>query len=125
MFFNSEKVKDMVNAMLGRADAGPGHVFVPAWREDWWYAELCAESKTAKGWVNPGGRRNEAWDLLCYAVGMCHSSRINAPKIDWTSPPSWAAEWDENDMVVAGETRPFERRERKARDFKALAEKLA
>lgn len=124
MLLQTDKVKDMVSNMLSRTDPGGGMVEFPAWLPDWWYAEACAETRTAKGWVNPGRSRNEAFDLLVYALALCHSSRVRLPHIDWDNPPSWAAPWDENDMVSANSTFRFESKPKGDIDLRTLAEKL-
>lgn len=124
MFINSNSAKDMTNNILGRTEPG-GMVHFPDWLEDWWYVELTAESKTAKGWINPGKRQNEAWDLLVYCVAFCHSSRINLYKINWSEPPSWAAEWDANDLVSQGINFRFDVQPKGDSSLKSLAEKLA
>lgn len=124
MLINTETAKDMVSNMLERTDPGGGFVEFPAWLPDWWYVELCAETKTAKGWVNPGKSRNEAWDLLVYCMALCHSSRIRLPHIDWSDPPSWASEWDSNDMVSSTPTFRFENHPKGDNNLRSLAEKL-
>ena len=124
MLINTNEAKDMVNNMLGRETPGGGMVHFPDWLPDWWYEELTAESKTGKGWVNTGKRRNEAWDLLCYCMAFCHSSRIRLPKINWDKPPSWAAEWPENDLVEGKFTSRFENHPKGDITIKSLAEKL-
>ena len=124
MMINTTAAKDMVNNMLGRTDPGGGMVFFPEWLPDWWYVELCSETKTAKGWVNPGKSRNEAWDLLVYALALCHSSRIRLHHIDWDNPPSWASEWDDNDMVCLDSTFRFEVQPKGDTDLRKLAEML-
>lgn len=124
MMINVNAAKDLVNNMLGRLEPGGGMVYFPAWLPDWWYVELTAESRTAKGWVNPGNRRNEAFDLLVYCMALCHSSKIRMPFIDWTNPPPWADEWDNNDMVGQGDNFRFEIHPKGDSSLKDLAEKL-
>jgi len=124
MMIQTDHAKDMVNNMLSRTDPGGGMVFFPEWLPDWWYVELCAETKTAKGWVNPGKARNESWDLLIYCMALCHSSKIRLPHIDWDNPPGWAAPWDENDLVSKDQTFRFENHPKSDYDLKSLADKL-
>jgi phage terminase large subunit GpA-like protein len=124
MMINTNAAKDMVNNMLGRTDPGGGMVFFPEWLPDWWYSELCAETKTAKGWVNPGKQRNEAWDLMVYCMALCHSSRIRLQHIDWSNPPGWAQEWDQNDLVFAGPNKGFDIHPKSEYDLSKLAEQL-
>lgn len=124
MMINTNSAKDMVNNMLGRTDPGGGMLFFPSWLPDWWFVELTAETRTAKGWVNPGKQRNEAFDLLVYCMALCHSSRIRLQHIDWDNPPSWAAEWDENDLVSEGVHFRFENPPKGDNNLKTLAERL-
>ena len=124
MFICSNKIKDMVNNMLNRTDPGGGMVYFPDWLPDWWYVELTAETKTANGWKNPGKQRNEAWDLLCYAVALCYSSKIRLQHIDWNDPPAWAAEWDANDLVAQGLNFRFDLQPKSDITLRDLAEKL-
>jgi hypothetical protein len=54
--------------------------------------------------------RNESWDLLYYAIALSQSRTIRAETIDWDEPPTWAEEWDSNDMIYLpkqGEAKPF------------------
>lgn len=124
LMIQTDLAKDLVNNMLGRTEPGGGMVFFPAWLPDWWYVELTAESRTAKGWVNPGNQRNEAFDLLVYCMALCHSSRIRLPHLDWQDPPSWAAEWDDNDMVSKGENFRFQSQPKGDNNLRSLAERL-
>ena len=73
----------------------------PAWLSDQFFVELCAETRTAKGWEVLIRRRNEAWDLCYYAIGLCVSPAVRVEQIDWAKPPGWAAPWDKNDLVAA------------------------
>jgi phage terminase large subunit GpA-like protein len=105
---NSNKVKDRVANMLGRTEPG-GQVHFPVWFDDedhqididWLYTQLTTEVRTARGWENPSRRKNEAFDLLSYCVGICLTQQIRLEHIDWTKPPSWATpDWDQNILVV-------------------------
>ena len=124
MFINTDEAKDMVNNMLGRTDPGGGMIEFPAWLPDWWYVELCAETRTAKGWTNPGKGRNEAWDLIVYCMALCHSSKVRIGYLNWDEPPGWAAEWDENDLVTQEINFRFEFNAKNDIDLQKLAEKL-
>ncbi|MEP2533562.1 terminase gpA endonuclease subunit [Shimia sp.] len=124
LMVNTNQAKDMVNNMLSREMPGGGFVEFPDWLPDWWFVELCAETKTAKGWVNPGQQRNEAWDLLVYCVALCHSSKIGLPHINWDKPPAWAAEWDVNDLIGSENNFRFEIHPKGDNTLKTLAERL-
>lgn len=95
---NTNINKDTAYNMLGRVEPG-GRVRFPLWAEEWLYKQLTTEIKTSKGWENPSRRRNEAWDLLVYAIALCLHRTVNLERIDWNAPPTWAREWDDNDMV--------------------------
>lgn len=105
-FINSNSVKDMASAKLGRTEPG-GMIHFPLWfdangdREDidWLFMQLTTEISTAKGWQNPSRRKNEAWDLLCYCIAICLHPDISIERLNWDRPPSWAGPWDTNDLV--------------------------
>lgn len=52
----------------------------------------------------PGRRRNEAFDLTGYAEGL--ALWLNVPAINLTTPPAWAAAWDDNPDVRAEDAPP-------------------
>jgi phage terminase large subunit GpA-like protein len=120
---NSNMLKDQVYNMLSRTDVG-GRVAFPLWLPDTFYAELTAEVKTSKGWENPRKLRNEAWDLLCYALSQAIGPDIRWEMIDWTAPPAWAAPWDQNILVGQGEIR-FESQAKVEYDLSKLGADLA
>jgi len=123
-FINSNTMKDTVFSMLGRAEPGGGKVHFPFWAEDWLYMQLTSEVRTAKGWENKTSKRNEAFDLLYYAVSLGIDERIRAEMIDWTEPPGWADVWDRNDLVVMGPDARFTGRKRPRKSLKQLAEEM-
>jgi phage terminase large subunit GpA-like protein len=97
----------------------------PSWLSDAWFAELCAEVREMKGWIKVNSR-NEAWDLLYYCIGLCVSTYVRVESLDWSNPPSWAAEWDHNDFVrKADEENPYANRVKSEPDFAAMAQALA
>lgn len=100
-YINSNIVKDNTSNLLDRAIPG-GMIHFPWWAPDWLYAQLTNEVRLPNGqWEKVGNRKNEAWDLLAYAVAFLSHRDINIRYIDWANPPSWAAEWDRNDFVFA------------------------
>jgi len=133
VFFNSILLKDQVSGMLGRTDEQGGQVNFPIWYDEngrqedigWLYSQLTAEIRTEKGWEAPGGRRNEAWDLLYYCVGLCLDPRIALERIDWLVPPAWAAEWDANSLVIEAEAAPRFAPPKKRRGLGDLGDMLA
>lgn len=127
LFLNTDLIKDQVHGMLTRTDAQGGRVNFPDWLTSDFYTELTVEVRSTKGkWENPKKLRNEAWDLLVYCVGVALSRHVRIELIDWEMPPSWAAEWDENDMVFAMEAGvPFRAEPVDAVDLSALGNELA
>lgn len=133
LFINSNKLKDQAAGMLGRIDPADGSITIvggqvnfPKWTEGFIYTQLTSEIRTAKGWENPRRARNEAFDLLYYCLALCLHSSINLTNINWAKPPSWAAEWGENDFVLDdGVNKPFEKQPRGVRTLSKLAEALA
>lgn len=99
LMLNSNMVKDMADHILERTEPG-GRVVFPAGLHDNFYIEMCVEVKDpVKGWLNPKNYRNESWDLLSYCVAGTLTQQIGLEHIDFTNPPSWAEEWDLNDLV--------------------------
>lgn len=99
LMLNSNIWKDTAAGMLGRSDPGGGYIHFPYWAPDWFYKQLTTEIRTDKGWTNPGNKRNEAWDLLYYSLGVCKHPSIGIDNINWERPPGWANEWDSNDLI--------------------------
>lgn len=132
LFIHSNQVKDLASGMLGRGDTGErsdvsvfGTVHFPHWAEDWLYSQLTTEVRTAKGWENPNSKRNEAFDLLYYCLGLIIYPPINIEQLDWSNPPGWAAEWKRNDLVFKdGDKLPFSSTT-VTYDLEALARDLA
>jgi phage terminase large subunit GpA-like protein len=123
---NTQHLKDNIDKMLDRKVPG-GRVNFPDWLDDNFFTELTVEVKDpVKGWHNPKRFRNESWDLLVYAKAASLMSQINIDNINWTDPPGWAADWDENDLVFNPEMddKPFEA-EQPDVDLAALAQQLA
>lgn len=108
LFINTNAVKNQLDAILSREKGAAGRIFFPAWLNLGFFKELCVETKNMKGeWVNPRGFRNESWDLLVYALaGALEARHVGLERIDWSDPPSWAAEWDHNDLVFNRKLQP-------------------
>ncbi|UDY80381.1 putative DNA packaging protein [Achromobacter phage AXY1] len=122
---NSNVIKDMLDGRLDCVTPGRGMIRFPDWLEDWFYDEMCAEIRTAKGWEKKA-KRNEAWDLSYYAIGVCLSRMIGIEKVDWSNPMPWMADWDRNPYVrdAEGNTK-FAVVEAVEYDFAKLAKELA
>ena len=85
---NTLILKDSLAADLERTAAGPGYIHFPDWLGPWFYDELAAETRTAKGWQNLSNDRNEAFDLCVYN----HAAMllVRGDSINWGKPPAWA-----------------------------------
>lgn len=99
LMLNSNLLKDDLNGRLDCLTPGRGMYRFPNWMGDKFFAELCSETRTGKGWENPTNSRNEQWDLSYMCIGLCVSEMIRVEVIDWDNPPGWAADWDKNDLI--------------------------
>jgi phage terminase large subunit GpA-like protein len=126
MFLNSNILKDALRGRVECMVPGKGMLRFGRWLPDAWFSEMCVEVRTDKGWINPQDRRNEAWDLSYYCMGVCVSPLIRVEGIDWSRPPGWAAPWDKNDLVSAGMTPRFKpvTRDEPQLSFADLARKM-
>lgn len=123
---NTQMLKDNIDKMLDRTDPG-GRINFPDWLDDNFYTELTVEVKDPiKGWTNPKKYRNESWDLLVYTKAATLMSQVNIENVNWANPPSWAADWDDNDLVFDPEIddKPFQVKKPK-RNLADLAASLA
>lgn len=126
LFLNSNLLKDALNGRLDCLQPGRGMYRFSDWFSDKFFAELCSEVRTEKGWENPQNQRNEQWDLSYMCLGVCVSELIRAEHIDWDNPPGWAAEWDKNDLVRQEEApKPFDNSVQSGYDFARLGAALA
>lgn len=126
LFMNSNLLKDDLNGRLDCMEPGKGMINYPDWLPDEFYNELCAEVRTAKGWENPSNSRNESFDAMYSCLALCHSELLRVPHIDWKNPPSWAAEWDKNDLIRKPEEAPrFRQQVHSAYNFADLGKALA
>lgn len=95
--------KDIVAASLKRTAPGPGFMHFPDWLPASYFEELAAERRDEKGkWIKVR-TRNEALDQWVYALAGLWS--MNAHRIDWSSPPSWAGPLEHNPDSMAPEVR--------------------
>lgn len=100
LMLSTDQLKDSVAAMLDRQEPGPGFLHTPDWLGRWWYDELTAEDRGPDGrWTNERKRPNEAFDLAAY--NYVAYIQAGGEKIDWTDPPPWARDWDENSLLSA------------------------
>ena len=118
---NTNLIKDNIDTMLDREDAGGGMIHFPDWLPENFYAELCAEVRNEKGkWENPKKKRNEAFDLVGYCKGVL--IKLGVERLNWEDPPIWADVWANNPLVTEEDQQPFKNKSKI--DLKSLAEKL-
>jgi phage terminase large subunit GpA-like protein len=98
LMLNTVELKDTVASDLARETPGAGYWHFPEWLPSSFYDELTAEERGAKGWAKIGGK-NESVDLCAY--GEAAYVWCGGDKINWQSPPLWAADWDVNPDVSA------------------------
>ena len=126
---NVTPVKNHLDAILDRDEIRSGRINFPDWLDIGFYKELCVETKDLKGiWQNPRGLRNESWDLFVMALALLIEPRhVGVERIDWSDPPTWAAEWDDNDLVFLPEKETDPRRPEPLdlNDLAALGRNLA
>lgn len=104
LMLNPTLLKDALDNRLNVAVVGSGFLHFPDWLPDWFFGELTAETRDPKkGWLNLNKRRNEAWDLLYYALGACASALLGVEKVDWDNPPLWLMPVEGNPLVIAAE----------------------
>lgn len=84
LILNTNLVKDALNNMVERGISDNASFTWPAWLPDEWFAEMCAEHRTPKGWENPRKARNEAWDLATYALAILIYKKID--RLKWDTP---------------------------------------
>lgn len=114
---NTDKIKDVVAACLGREEQGRRYVNFPDWLPESFFDELSCEVRGSDGkWRKPSNSaRNEAFDLFVYAWAILFERK--ADRIDWENPPSWAKPISDNsEILTAGDAiaqQPKRRRRRR------------
>jgi phage terminase large subunit GpA-like protein len=106
--FNPNLFKDDLAGQLQRAEEGAWYVHFPYQLRSKeaphvWFEQLVSERKLINGrWekISPSAR-NETLDLMVMSHVLAHLHGLS--RINWERPPRWAAPWDTNSMVVAGE----------------------
>lgn len=127
LFINPNLLKDELDQRLNRTDPG-GQVLFPDWLDDNFYIELTVEVRDPhKGWENPKSFRNESWDLLVYCLAALLTPTVGLEHISFDDPPSWAEEWDMNDLVFDPQVKdkPMDTERRPGSKLAELASKLA
>ncbi|MCW5760875.1 MAG: phage terminase large subunit family protein [Phenylobacterium sp.] len=104
--FNPNLFKDALTGHLKAAEPGDWYVHFPAGLKapppadvHPWFEQLCAEHQLPSGaWEKiRSGARNEVLDLMVLNHVVAHLHGLH--RIDWTSPPGWVADWDDNPAV--------------------------
>ena len=134
VMLQSNKLKDRVSVLMSRRivdteDDGGGKLRYPDWMADWFYVQLTSEVRGAKGWENLRKKRNEAFDLTYYALGIAiRPNEISVPyvhfaieNINWSSPPTWAADWNANDFVSSPDNPIYEEGAVQAKPKKSIS----
>ncbi len=127
LMINTNDAKDKVNNMLDRREAGGRFYFSKKLGKNF-FTELTVEVKDpVKGWENPRKYRNESWDLLAYNEATLLTSFIAFDHTDWRDPPSWADEWDHNDLVfsISDANKPFDTEKKTDYDLSELGSDMA
>lgn len=94
------RLKSEVVAALTRDDPGPGASHLSKDLPSDVFEELCAEEKTRKGWeLKKGKKRNEALDLMVYALAL--AIVLKCERINWDRPPAWAETLERNSFAFA------------------------
>lgn len=103
--FNPNLFKNDLAGHLQVSFAGPGYVHIPAALKSraaphTWFEQLVSEHELANGrWEKiQAHAKNEALDLMVMAHVVAHLHGL--AQITWSSPPPWAADWDENPLVL-------------------------
>lgn len=123
----SNLLKNEANNRLDATEPGKGMVRIPKWMPTWLFGEFCSETQGPKGWEKLPGKRNEAWDLLYYALGLCMTKHVKChlPEF-WNNLPIWADPLDDaNPFVVKDGVEVFAQRKETKYDLAALAAEIA
>lgn len=124
---NSNLLKNEANNRLDSQEKGKGMVRIPKWMPTWLFSEFCSEVFKAKGWEKLPGKRNEAWDLLYYAIGLCMTRSIKCERpAFWENLPVWADPNDDaNPFIVFENAEPFADRAEVEYDLSKIASQIA
>lgn len=124
---NSNMLKNEANNRLDSTERGKGMVRIPKWMPTWLFTEFCSEVFDAKGWKKLPGKRNEAWDLLYYAIGLCMTKTIKCERPQfWENTPVWADPDDEaNPFILDAGTELFADRVKVEYDLENIASQIA
>lgn len=131
--FNTSMLKDEVFTALQLEQPGARYIhFADGLTGDKgtsesYFAEVCAEVRTTKGWKREHVR-NEAFDQLYMAKGLYLFLKCDR-RSHWLKPPRWADVWDNNTLIssapVDGEDTDPLTRHQAARPKGGMASQLA
>jgi phage terminase large subunit GpA-like protein len=123
---NSNMLKDVLNNRLEAEITGAGMIHFPNWLPRWFFDEMTSEIWTEKGWQKLQGRRNEAWDLTYYCLGLAITRHVKANKINWENPPDWCVmDPDRNPLLIRSDSDEVATEARPKYDLTELARKIA
>jgi len=124
---NSNMIKNIANNRLDAQEPGSGRVRIPKWMPTWLFTEFCSEVFGDKGWKKLPGKRNEAWDLLYYAIAVCMTKSIRCERPEfWDKLPVWADPSDHaNPFVFDSGSEPFADRPKTSYDLSKIASQIA
>lgn len=121
----SNMLKTEANNRLDSTIPGKGMIRFPDWLAEWFFQELCSEVFKDGGWVKLPGKRNEAWDLLYYCLGLCLTDQIRIESINWLNPPPWASRTNNPFILEPDVQEPFADQDRPRYSLKEIASKIA
>lgn len=128
LMMNTLSLKDGLDVMLDRKTSAGGKISFPDWLPETFWDEMVAEVRAPDKWEKVSSR-NEAWDLLVYAIALSIYRPIFIERIDWYDPPGWATDWADgaaNDMVFdPARGKPEDEEKPKRRSLAELAAELA
>lgn len=124
---NSNMLKNEANNRLESEEIGKGMVRIPKWMPTWIFSEFCSEVFKSKGWEKLPGKRNEAWDLLYYAIAACMTKHIKCERPQfWDNRPVWADPSDDaNPFIVRSADDLFADKPKVSYDLSEIASKIA
>lgn len=122
----SNMLKNEADNRLESVTPGKGMIRFPDWLPEWLYEEFCAEIKKDGIWFKLPGRRNEAFDLLYYCIGLCLTRKIRIEHLDWTNPPPWASrDPGVNPLIVMNDNEAFTEEGIQGYNLREIARQIA
>lgn len=123
---NSNMLKDVLNNRLDSEVPGTGMFHFPNWLPRWFYDEMTSEIWTEKGWMKLAGKKNEAWDISYYCLGLALTRHVKADKLNWDNLPDWAVlDPERNPLIFLKGSDSVALDARPQYDLTAIARKIA